>query len=107
MNESDIYSTSTVSHFGVFVVTCRPRNSNLHWFSLDLARTSVRKFVVGFLMLPTRSVPTLVKDLYLSKEFQPGITAALQELVVEEVLPSLQNIFVEELGPFRKTQALR
>ena len=47
---------------------------------------------------------TAVKDLYLSKEFAPGIAAALQELVgprITEVLPSLQNIFVERLrvGP--------
>jgi hypothetical protein len=42
---------------------------------------------------------TTVKDLYISKKFAPGIAAALQELVggMTEVLPSLQNIFVEEL----------
>ena len=39
-----------------------------------------------------------VKKLYLSKEFAPGIAAALQELVgISQVLPSLQNIFVEGL----------
>ncbi|KAN0123898.1 hypothetical protein V8E52_002388 [Russula decolorans] len=45
---------------------------------------------------------TAVKDLYLSKEFAPGIAAALQELVgarITEVLPSLQNIFMEGLEP--------
>jgi hypothetical protein len=51
---------------------------------------------------------TAVKDLYLVKEFAPGIAAALQELVgdrIMEVLPSLQNIFVKGLepsGPFQK-----
>ena len=43
-----------------------------------------------------------VKNLYLSKEFAPGIAAALQEHIgdrITEVLPSLQNIFVEELEP--------
>jgi hypothetical protein len=43
-----------------------------------------------------------VKNLYLSKEFAPGIAVALQELVggrITEVLPSLQNIFVEGLEP--------
>ena len=51
---------------------------------------------------------TAVKDLYLSKEFAPGIAAALQELVggrLTEVLPSLRNIFVKGLEPsepFRK-----
>jgi hypothetical protein len=45
---------------------------------------------------------TVVKNLYLCKQFAPGIAAALQELVgarITEVLPSLQNIFVEELEP--------
>jgi len=43
-----------------------------------------------------------VKDLYLSKELGPGIVAALQELVggrTTEVLPSLQNTFMEGLKP--------
>ena len=50
---------------------------------------------------------TAVKNLYLSKAFAPGIAAALQELVgsrITEVLPSLQNIFVEELDPFESFQ---
>jgi F-box-like len=51
---------------------------------------------------------TAVKDLYLSNQFAPGIAAALQELVgggIAEVLPGLQNIFVEglePLGPFQE-----
>jgi hypothetical protein len=51
---------------------------------------------------------TAVKNLYLSKEFAPGIAATLRELVggrITEVLPSLQNIFVEgleSLGPFQE-----
>ena len=43
---------------------------------------------------------TAVKNLYISREFAPGIGAALQELVggrVTEMLPNLQNVFVEEL----------
>ena len=43
-----------------------------------------------------------VKNLYLSKEFAPGIAAALQETVegrITEVLPGLKNIFVEGLDP--------
>ena len=46
-----------------------------------------------------------VKNLYLSKDFAPGIAAALQEIVGTEVLPCLQNIFVDGLepsGPFRE-----
>jgi hypothetical protein len=45
---------------------------------------------------------TAMKNLYLSKEFAPGIAAALQELIrgrIAEVLPSLQNIFVKKLEP--------
>ena len=45
---------------------------------------------------------TTVKNLYLSKEFAPRIVAALQELVggrTTEVLPTLQNIFLEEVEP--------
>jgi hypothetical protein len=59
---------------------------------------------------------TAVKNLYLCKEFAPGIVAPLQqrdleELVgsrVTEVLPSLQNIVVEGLElwePFQKNIA--
>ena len=42
---------------------------------------------------------TAVKDLYLSQEFAPRIAPALQELVegrATEVLPALQNLFLEE-----------
>ena len=49
----------------------------------------------------------MVKNLYLSKQFAPGIAAALQELVggsITEVLPSLQNIFMEGLKPSRSFQ---
>ena len=51
---------------------------------------------------------TAVKNLYLAKKFAPGVAAALQELVggrMTEVLPNLQNIFVEDLkpwGPFQE-----
>ena len=43
-----------------------------------------------------------VKNLYLSEEFAPRIVAALQELDggrMTEVLPTLQNIFLEEIEP--------
>ncbi len=39
----------------------------------------------------------MVKNLYLSKDLAPDIAAALQEIVGTEVLPSLQNIFVDGL----------
>ena len=43
-----------------------------------------------------------MKNLYPSKKFAPGIAAALQELIgdrIIEVLPNLQNIFVERFEP--------
>jgi hypothetical protein len=49
-----------------------------------------------------------VKNLYLCKEFASRIVPALQELVgvrTTEVLPTLQNIFLEELqvsGPIQE-----
>jgi hypothetical protein len=51
---------------------------------------------------------TTVKNLYLCKEFAPRIVPALQELVgsrTTEVLPTLQNIFLEQLqssGPVQE-----
>ena len=45
---------------------------------------------------------TAVKNFYLSGEYAPDIAAALQELAgdkIKEVLPRLQNIFVEGLEP--------
>jgi hypothetical protein len=45
---------------------------------------------------------TAVKNLYLSKEFPQRITPALRELIggrTTEVLPTLQNIFLEVLQP--------
>ena len=50
---------------------------------------------------------TTVKNLYLSKEFTQRIVAALQELVggrMTEVLPTLQNIFLEEVEPGGRVQ---
>jgi hypothetical protein len=43
-----------------------------------------------------------VKHIYLSKEFVPHIASSLQEIVrgrMAEVLPALQNLFLEELQP--------
>jgi len=50
---------------------------------------------------------TAVKNLYLGEHFAPGIAAALQDLVgarIAEVLPSLQNIFVDKLRPSGRFQ---
>jgi hypothetical protein len=48
-----------------------------------------------------------VKNLYLSEEFALRIAPALQELVEDratEVLPDLQNIFLEKLEPLGPVQ---
>ena len=47
---------------------------------------------------------TAVKELHVSKEFMPGIAATLKELVgnrIAEILPSLQNIHVEDVKQLR------
>ena len=65
-------------------------------------------FVENTLWLELLLPFTAVKELYLSKEFVPGITVALQKLKggrIIEVLPSLKEIFIEGLepsGPFQE-----
>ena len=52
---------------------------------------------------------TAVKDLYLFREFVPRIAPVLQELVgerVTEVLPALQNLFLEEPLPSGHVQEI-
>jgi hypothetical protein len=78
-----------------------------HQFSKPVWKNDAENSLWLQLLLPF----TALKNLYLSKAFAPIIAAALQELVagrIMEVLPSLQNIFVEELepsGPFQKNIA--
>ena len=73
--------------------------SKLIWKNDAIENTLWLQFLLPF---------TAVKNLYLSKEFAPDIAPALEELVVggiTEVLPRLQNIFVEWFepsGPFQK-----
>ena len=53
---------------------------------------------------------TLVKDLYLSKNLGPRVLHALDELTrggVTEVLPALQNIFVDEFDPLGTSPTLQ
>jgi len=72
------------------------RYSKLVWKNDAIENTLWLELLLPFLA---------VKDLYLSKDFAPGIAAALQEIVGTEVLPSLQNIFVEgpePSGPFQE-----
>jgi len=71
---------------------------------LDWTNDPIRNYLWLQFLLPCIAV----KNIYLSKEFAPGIAAALQGLVgngITEVLPNMQHIFVEELepsGPFQE-----
>ena len=71
---------------------CRDKHSGLYW------QGNIENALWLELLLPFATV----KNLYLSQEFAPRIVPALQELVgsrTMEVLPTLQNIFLEELQP--------
>jgi hypothetical protein len=74
------------------------RYSKLVWRNDAIENSLWLEFLLPF---------TVVKNLYLSKEFATDIATALQELVgdrITEVLPSLQNIFVEGLEPLASFQ---
>ena len=69
----------------------------------DWRNDGIEKILWLHLLLPF----TAMRNLYISKEIAPGIAAALEEVVggrITEVLPGLQNIFVEELEPTRLFQ---
>jgi hypothetical protein len=69
-----------------------PVHSQLNW------KDSIENTEWLELLLPF----TAVKDFYLSKQFAPRITPALQELTggrTTEVLPTLQNLFLEGFQP--------
>jgi hypothetical protein len=85
---SSLYPLSTVEDLYI-----KHRFSRLVWKDDAIENTLWLQLLLPF---------TALKNLFLSKEFVPGIAAALQELVggrITEVLPSLQNIFVESLEP--------
>jgi hypothetical protein len=91
---SSLHPLSTVE-----VLYIEHRYRRLVWENDDIENTLWLQLLLPF---------TGVKNLYLDKEFAPGIAAALQELVggITEVLPSLQKILVEGLepsGPFQKS----
>jgi F-box-like len=68
-----------------------------YYLQLDWKNDAIENTLWLQLLLPF----TAVKNLYLSKEFAPGIAVTLQELVggrIAEVLPSLEIIFVEGLN---------
>jgi hypothetical protein len=70
-----------------------------HYWELVWKNDAIENTLWLQLLLPFAAV----KHLYLSKESAPGIAATLQELIgdrIMEVLPNLQNIFVEGLKSF-------
>ena len=75
-----------------------------HYLKLVLEDDAIDNTLWLQLLLPF----PVVKNLYLYKEFAPGIVAALKVLDggrITEVLPSLENVFVEGLklsGPFQE-----
>jgi hypothetical protein len=96
---AQICNSSLHSLFTVETLYIEHQISELVWKVKDIENTLWLQLLLPF---------TTVKNLYLSKGFAPSIAATLQELVggrITEVLPSLQNIFVEELeplGPFQE-----
>ena len=92
---SSLHPLSTIEDLYI-----EPRYRRLVWKDNAIENTLWLQLLLPF---------TAVKNLYLSEEFAPGIAAALQQLVegrTTDVLPSLQNIFVQELGasgPFQKS----
>ena len=80
------------------------RHSERVWKNDAIENTLWLELLLPFIM---------AKNLYLSKEFAPGIAAALQELVggrIIDVLPNLQNIFLgsfqENIGQFLAARQL-
>jgi hypothetical protein len=76
---------------------CEGRFSTAHW------QDNIENVLWLELLRPFRAV----KNLYLSKEFAPRIVPALQELAglsAAEILPTLQNVFLEGLEPSGRVQ---
>ena len=87
---------SSVEHLHIL----QDRFSELHWQD-DIERSQWRELLHLF---------DAVKVLHIFQEFEPRITPALQELVGERVLPTLQTLFNEETlssGPVHWQGAVR
>jgi len=74
----------------------------LHGDRLGLTSVDLQHFIGNHQWLGLLRPFVYVKNLYVSEEFVPSIVSALQELIGDrttEVLPILQNIFLEEPQP--------
>jgi hypothetical protein len=94
------------------VCTCLPFLSTVEGLYIDAILSNWQDNIENALWLELLQPFTAVKDLYLSKTFEPHIMPSLQELVGErttEVLPTLQNIFLEgreTSGPVQASQPI-
>ena len=91
------------------VCTCLPLLSTVEGLYIDAILLNWQDNIENALWLELLQPFTAVKNLYLSEKFAPHIMPSLQELVGErttEVLPALQNIFLEGLetsGPVQES----
>ena len=87
--------------------SCLPPLSTLEDFYIDDQKLDWQDNIENSLWLELLRPFATVENLYLSKEFARRIVPALQELVggrTTEVLPALQNIFLEGLQPSGSVQ---
>jgi hypothetical protein len=102
------YSDWQVSSLGQFCTSYFPPISTLEDLYIYDAGSSQPEWQENMLWLDLLHPFNTVKNLYLSKKSAPPIVASLRELVggrTAEVLPTLQNIFLEELelsGPIQE-----
>ena len=80
---------------------------NLYIYDTPYSRLDWKDYIEDTEWLDLLQPFTAVKNLHLSKQFAPRITPALQELTGErttEVLPALQNLFLEGFQPSEPVQ---
>ena len=100
-----------VSSMEQVCTSCLPHLStlgDLYIYGHQYSHTARQDNVENTLWLELLQPFTGVKNLHLSEEFASRIMPALQELVGErstEVLPTLQNVFLQELEPSGTVQA--
>jgi hypothetical protein len=98
-----------VSSLGQVCTSCLPLSSteDLYIYPDPYSQLHWQDNIENSLWLELLHPFTAVKSLHLTKEFVPRIVPALQELIgsrTTEVLPTLQNILLEELEPSEPVQ---
>ena len=103
--EWEAWEVSSISSLEKFCTSCLPPLStleDLYIYEDSLSRSDWNEDIENGLWLRLLHPFTAVKNLYLSEEIALRIGHALQEFVkgrTTEVLPALQNIFLEGLEP--------